>query len=179
MNIRTSLIASVSLFATLALPLQSTMAQSDQQCSLKTITQALNNLGCAVPGAYISPDSVVASIKATCAPTAGTETCHACFTKGGAKIGPALKALVKAQMLAKPTLSQFRVALVAAEEATCVSQATPVPNNQDDSRDTDPPPTNGQSGLGGAQGGGRDDSGGAKPEKPQKPEKPERPERRR
>jgi len=177
MNVRTSLIASVSILATLALPLHSARAQSDQQCSLKTITEALNNLGCVVPGAYISADSLVASITDTCTQTADAETCHACFRKGGGKVGPALKGLVKAKMLSKATLSQFRIALVTAEEATCAAKEAPQDtNNEDDSGDTYAPPTNVGGGASGSRGRGRDDSAGATV---QKPERPERPERRR
>ncbi len=151
MNLRTSLIATLSLVGTIALPIHPAVGQTDQQCSLKTVTEALNNLGCIVNGAFVSPDSVVASITETCAATANTETCHACFRKAGGKAGPAFKALAKVKVLPKATLSQFRTALLAAKEATCA------------------PPTNVGGDASESTERGRDNSGGAKPKKPQRP----------
>lgn len=167
MNLRTPPIAILSLLAILTLAPLPAMAQSDQQCSLKTITQALNNLGCVVPGAYIAADSVVASITDTCAPTADAETCHACFRKGGAKVGPALKALVKAKMLKRSTLSQFKIALVTAEEETCVPKESEEPNEGEDGDEGyAPPSTPARNGENGSRGRGRDDSTDTRPERP-------------
>ena len=177
MSVRTSFIATMSFLATLAFIPQQAIGQTDQQCSLETITQSLNSLGCVVPGAYISADSVVASITNTCAPTADAEVCHACFRKGGAKVGPALKGLVKAKMLSKVTLSQFRVALVTAEEATCAPKETEE-TTPEDSGDEYSQPTN----AGGIEdkprdqprGRGQDDSAGARTERPERRQRPER-----
>ena len=169
MNLRTPPIAILSLLATLTLAPLPAMGQSDQQCSLKTITQTLNNLGCVVTGAYIAADSVVASITDTCAPTADAETCHACFRKGGAKVGPALKALVKAKMLKRTTLSQFKIALVTAEEETCAPKETEEPNEGEDGNEGyAPPSTPTRTGENGSRGRGRDDSKNTRPERPER-----------
>jgi len=172
MNLRTSVIATLSIIGTVALPLQPALGQSDQQCTLKTVTEALNNLGCAVSGAYVSADSVVAIIRDTCAPTADAETCHACFRKGGAKGSLALKALVKAKMLKRSTLSQFKIALVTAEEETCAPKESEEPNEgEDGDYGFFPPSTPARTGENGSGGRGREDS--------TTNIRPERPERRR
>ena len=169
MNLRTSLIATLSLVGTVALPLQPALGQSDQQCSLKTITQTLNNLGCVVPGAYIAADSLVASITDTCATTADAETCHACFRKGGAKGGLALKALVKAKMLKRSTLSEFKIALVTAEEETCAPKESEEPNEgEDGDYGFFPPSTPARTGENGSRGRGRDDLTDTRPERPER-----------
>jgi len=182
MNLRKSLILSLSLATTL--PLQIAVAQTDQRCSLKTVTEALNNLGCIVSGAYVSPDSLVAVIKDTCAPTADAETCHACFRKAGGKVGPALKALAKVKVFTRTTLSQFKVALVTAEEATCELKEADESSSDDDSDEPYSRPTDAGVPESGSQGRdrSRDDSAETRPERPERPEapeKPERPERRR
>ena len=165
MNLRTSVIATLSLIGTVALPPQPALGQSDQQCSLKTVTEALNNLGCVVNGAFVSADSVVASITETCAPTADAETCHACFRRAGGKVGPVFKALAKVKILPKATLSQFRIALVTAEEATCEPKDTTQDLNEEtDSVETYPKPTR-------SRGRGRDDSASAGNRRPERPER--------
>ena len=173
MNLRTSVIATLSLIGTVALPLQPALGQSDQQCTLKTVTEALNNLGCAVSGAYVSADSVVAIIRDTCAPTADAETCHACFRKAGGKVGPVFKALAKVKILTKANLSQFRVALVTAEEATCAPKDTEETSNETSGEDSSAPSNLGDRDSG-ARGRGRDDVAGPRTEKPERPERPER-----
>ena len=177
MNIRKSLILSISLATTL--PLQIAAAQTDQRCSLKTVTEALNNLGCIVSGAYVSPDSLVAAIKDSCAPTADAETCHACFRKAGGKVGPALKALAKVKVFTRATLSQFKIALVTAEEVTCEAKDAEESSVDDDSDETYSRPTDAGGPESGPQGRdrSRDDSVEGRPERPERPDTPQRPER--
>jgi hypothetical protein len=175
MKLRSLLITALFVTTAVALPTRSALSQSDQQCTLKQVSEALNNLGCVVSGAFISADSLVATIQDACAPTADAETCHACFRKRGGKVGPALKALVKTKILPKSSLSQFRIGLVTAEEETCAPKEEEDPIEEDDD-EYFTPPTNG-----GAFGGitrGRGGEGDTF-ERPERPERPEWPGRRR
>jgi len=119
MKLRNLLISVLTMCATLGAPAQSALGQDAPQCTLDQISEALNNLDCTVNGAFISAASLVQTITTACEPTPDAETCHACFRKLGGKTGPALKALAKVKILPKKTASEFRIALVTAEETTC------------------------------------------------------------
>jgi hypothetical protein len=170
--IRNFLITVLSATTSLAFFPNPALGQDASQCSLEQISEALNQLDCAVSGAFVSPESLVKTITTACEPTADEETCHACFRKSGGKLGPALKALSKVKVFPKAALSQFRVALVTAEEATCSAKGQPEDGGnsggQDDSYEPERP-ENHQPDSSNNQGRGRgrgQDRGANRPERP-------------
>jgi hypothetical protein len=175
MKLRSLLITTLVVTTTVALPTRPALSQSDQQCTLKQVSEALNNLGCVVSGAFISAESLVTTIQEACAPTSDAETCRACFRKRGGRVGPAVKALVKTKILPRTALSQFRISLITAEEETCAPKEEEDPIEEDDN-EYFTPPTNG-----GAFGGmpRRRGGDGNTFERPERPERPEWPGRRR
>lgn len=188
MTIRNLLIATLSAGFSLATLPTAALAQDAPQCTLEQISEALNQLDCAVSGAFVSPASLVKTITTACEQTAQEETCHACFRRSGGKIGPALKALAKVKVFPKSSLSEFRVALVTAEETTCAAKEQP----EDSRDDTDDSYQTGQPGYqqpddskgrGRGRGRGQDDATDRsdrfeRPKKPERPERPQRPERK-
>ncbi len=136
MTIRNLLITALSATTSLAFFPNPALGQDAPQCTLEQISEALNQLDCAVSGAFISPASLVKTITTSCEPTADEETCHACFRKSGAKIGPALKALTKAKVFPKSAISEFRIALVTADETTCAAKGQPEDDHEDSQDDS-------------------------------------------
>lgn len=169
MMIRTFLITTLSAGLSLAAFPNPALAQEAPQCTLEQISEALNQLDCAVSGAFVSPASLVKTITTACEPTADEEACHSCFRKSGGKVGPALKALAKVKVFPKTALSEFRIALVTAEETTCASKEQPA-DSGDDSEDSY------QTGQPGSQ--RPDDSKGRGRGQDDSAERPDRPERR-
>lgn len=178
MKLRSFLITALVVTTNMVLPMRPALSQSDQQCTLKQVSEALNNLGCVVSGAFISAESLVATIQDACAPTIDAESCHACFRKRGGKVGPALKALVKTKILPKSSLFQFRIGLITAEEETCAPKEEEDPLEEDDD-EFFTPPTNGGAFGGMPRGRGGNGLPGSASDRPEKPERPERPGRRR
>lgn len=180
MTIRNLLITVLSATTSLAFFPNPALGQDAPQCTLEQISEALNQLDCAVSGAFVSPASLVKTITTACEPTAGEETCHACFRKSGGKVGPALKALAKVKVFPKSALSEFRIALVTAEETTCAAKGQPDDSNEDSPEDSYQPgqPTAQQpdDSPGRGRGRGQDDSTnrGDRPERPERPQRPER-----
>jgi hypothetical protein len=176
MTVRNFLITAISATTSLAFFPNAALGQSAPQCTLEQISEALNQLDCTVAGAFISPESLVRTITTACEPTADEEDCHACFRKSGGKLGPALKALAKAKVFPKSSLSQFRIALVTAEETTCAAKGGPEEgeNGEDQEGAYEPEhPQNPQPNDSRDQGRGRGQDDGR--DRPQRPERPERP----
>lgn len=132
MKLPTLLKVVVCVISTLTVLTRPAVGQELEQCTLDQVSEALNTLPCTVSGAFVSPATFLKTITATCAPKANAETCHACFRKHGGKAGPVVKALIKIKVLPRAALSQFRIGLVTAEEATCAPK-----ENEDDSDDGD------------------------------------------
>lgn len=178
MTIRNLLIATLSAGFSFTAFANPALAQNAPQCSLEQISEALNQLDCAVSGAFVSPASLVNTITTACEPTEDEESCHACFRKSGGKVGPALKALAKVKVFPKSALSEFRIALVTAEETTCAAKGQPQDSNGDNPEDSYPTgqPTSQQPEDSQGRGGGQDNSSDH-PDRPERPERPQRPER--
>ena len=185
MTIRNFLITTLSAGLSLTAFPHLALGQDAPQCTIDQISEALNQLNCTVSGAFVSSTSLVKTITSACEPTADEETCHACFRKSGGKVGPALKALAKAKILPKSSLSEFRIALVTAEETTCAAKAQPE-DNQDQSDDSynssepSSPGTEAPQDRGRGRGRGQDDSPTSEPsDRPERASRPERPDRQR
>ena len=175
MMIRNLLIATLSAGFSFAAVPNPAFAQEAPQCTLEQISEALNQLDCVVSGAFVSTASLVKTITTACEPTADEETCHACFKKSGGKVGPALKALAKVKVFPKSALSEFRIALVTAEETTCAAKEQPEDSQDqaDDSHNTGEPSAPGlEDSQGRAPGRGRgQDDAAERPERSQRPDR--------